>query len=77
MSIGSEEEESSSCSSIDRLDFKQSNITANTINTKRRHNFHRSKDLSNRHEATSSQANNLQRFAMANQVTDTGTFFLI
>uniref|UniRef100_A0AC34QUC8 Rabphilin n=1 Tax=Panagrolaimus sp. JU765 TaxID=591449 RepID=A0AC34QUC8_9BILA len=71
MSLGSEEEESSSCSSIDRIDFKQANIASNTINTKRRHNFHRSKDLTNRHETPSSQTNNLQRFAIGNHVTDT------
>lgn len=85
MSIGSEDEESSS-SSIDHVDFKQTSNTSNAANIPRRHHhYHRSKDNNrfdggNVSSASSSHqlSNNIQRFALGsrNRVTDTGNFII-
>lgn len=79
MSIGSEEEESSS-SSVEPTDFKQNAPNLSASNSSRRyHHFHRPKDL-NRFDGPGSSASShhtvtsTQRFATdnRNQVTDTG-----
>ena len=82
MSIGSEEEESSS-SSVEPIDFKQNVPNLSASNSSRRHHhFHRPKDLS-RFDGPSSSASSsrhtvtsTQKFPTGNrnQATDTGMF---